>query len=215
MVTAGVQVNVCKLCSMCDHTTDFCPLNLNADRLPLTGNKSRVVEDDKYGRTRQYQDRKEICNNFNGAKGCMRSNCLFQHICSKCRLTGHSQLVCRKRTTQVSPSIKSNTSGKVNANASGQKWLDSFITHATTPVNVSLLQFELRNHPDKSFVQYLCEGLSYGFDTMVKNVNITTKECRNNLSARNQESAVSELIEKRTRKWIHIRLLLRLALRTF
>ncbi|CAG2232419.1 unnamed protein product [Mytilus edulis] len=68
--------------------------------------------------------------------------------------------------------------------------------HATTPVNVKQLKSELMNHPDKHFVDYLCNGLQYGFDTMVKYDNIKTMECRNNLSARSQKDTVSDLINK-------------------
>ncbi|CAG2244443.1 unnamed protein product [Mytilus edulis] len=52
------------------------------------------------------------------------------------------------------------------------------------------------NHPDKHFVDYLCNGLQYGFDTMVKYDNIKTMECRNNLSARSQKDTVADLINK-------------------
>ena len=58
--------------------------------------------------------------------------------------------------------------------------------HATTPVNVKQLKSELMNHPNKHFVDYLYNGLQYGFDTMVKYDNFKTMECRNNLSARSQ-----------------------------
>ncbi|CAG2232425.1 unnamed protein product [Mytilus edulis] len=68
--------------------------------------------------------------------------------------------------------------------------------HATTPVNVKQLKSELMNHPDKHFVDYLCNGLQYGFDTMVKYDNIKTMECRNNLSARSQKDTVADLINK-------------------
>ncbi|VDI69170.1 Hypothetical predicted protein [Mytilus galloprovincialis] len=68
--------------------------------------------------------------------------------------------------------------------------------HATTPVNVKQLKREPMNHPDKHFVDYSCNGLQYGFDTMVKYDNIKTMECRNNLSARSQKFTVSDLINK-------------------
>ena len=68
--------------------------------------------------------------------------------------------------------------------------------HASTPINVNQLECELLNHPDKSFVNYLCTGLIKGFDTMVKYDNVKTKECKNNLSARSQKEVVSELIKK-------------------
>ena len=38
-------------------------------------------------------------------------------------------------------------------------------------------------HPDKQFVQYLCDGLTNGFDTLISNTDNPTKECRNLRSA--------------------------------
>ena len=32
-----------------------------------------------------------------------------------------------------------------------------------TPINVDLLEFYLLNHPDRSFVSFLCDGLRHGF----------------------------------------------------
>ena len=58
----------------------------------------------------------------------------------------------------------------------------------------------MRDHPDKTFVEYLCSGLRNGFDALVKTNNITTKECNNNLSARLQGNVVTELIEKEVQK---------------
>ena len=58
----------------------------------------------------------------------------------------------------------------------------------------------MRHHPDKTCVEYLCSGLRNGCDTLVKTNNITTKECRNNLSARLQGNVVTELIEKEVQK---------------
>lgn len=52
------------------------------------------------------------------------------------------------------------------------------------------------SHPDKHFVQYICNGFRNGFDTLVKFDNLETKECRNNLSARSQKDIVSDLINK-------------------
>lgn len=56
------------------------------------------------------------------------------------------------------------------------------------------LEFELFSYPDKSFVNYLCNGLRKGFDTMISEVNLPTKECRNSFSARSQPEITSALI---------------------
>ena len=58
------------------------------------------------------------------------------------------------------------------------------------------MEYELNNHPDKSFVSYLCLGLKNGFDTKITETNLSTLECRNNFSARSQPRVVNELIAK-------------------
>jgi hypothetical protein len=63
-----------------------------------------------------------------------------------------------------------------------------------------LLEYELCNHPDKNVVSYICTGLRHGFDTLVQSEKVQTKECKNNLSARVQETVVSELIDKELQK---------------
>jgi hypothetical protein len=49
-------------------------------------------------------------------------------------------------------------------------------------------------HPDRDFVHYLINGLTNGFDTLVANTTLPTKECKNLQSARNQPEAVDALI---------------------
>jgi hypothetical protein len=75
----------CKLCNSVEHTTPFCPLDLQQTDPTQTENKARNSFTDRYGRPRFYYEGKEICNNFNGSKGCPRPNCTFAHICSKCK----------------------------------------------------------------------------------------------------------------------------------
>ncbi|CAG2188986.1 unnamed protein product [Mytilus edulis] len=83
------------------------------------------------------------------------------------------------------------------SNFYGNKFYDYHkLFSATTPINVEVLQNELRNHSDKSFVYYLCNGLKYGFDTKVSVTSLPTLECRNNLSARSQPNVVNELLRK-------------------
>lgn len=64
----------------------------------------------------------------------------------------------------------------------------------STPVNVNNLMLELYNHPDQKFVHYLCEGFSFGFDTMISNTQLETLECKNSLSARTQPEIVDKLV---------------------
>ena len=105
LVAAGVQINVCKLCHMCDHTTEFCLLQLRGQSSFQSHSKYRNEErNDRYGRQKLYQDGKEICNNFNDRRGCTKRSCSFLHICNKCRLPGHSQIFCSKRPSTTTSS---------------------------------------------------------------------------------------------------------------
>ncbi|CAC5382742.1 unnamed protein product [Mytilus coruscus] len=98
LVAAGIRINVCKLCHMCDHTTEFCLLQLrnkiNHQEVNSLKNDDRS---DNYGRPKYFQDGKEICNNFNSSRGCTKRTCSFSHVCTKCRSPGHSQALCEKR----------------------------------------------------------------------------------------------------------------------
>ena len=44
-------------------------------------------------------------------------------------------------------------------------------------------------------MDYLCSGLEYGFDTLVSDTNLKTKECKNLLSARENADIVQELLD--------------------
>jgi hypothetical protein len=62
-------------------------------------------------------------------------------------------------------------------------------------VNVGQLHLELSRHPQPDFVKYLIHGLTYGFDTMVSDTDLPTKESKNLQSAIAQPEAVDRLIE--------------------
>ncbi|XP_071142855.1 uncharacterized protein [Mytilus edulis] len=105
LVAAGIQISVCKLCHMCDHTTEFCPLQLRNPVNHQEINSSRNDDrGDKYGRPKYFQDGKEICNNFNSIRGCSKRTCSFSHVCTKCLSPGHSQVLCGKRPSATSSS---------------------------------------------------------------------------------------------------------------
>ena len=44
-------------------------------------------------------------------------------------------------------------------------------------------------------MKYVCDGLEFGFDTMVSTTDIQTKECKNLLSARMQPDLVAKLLK--------------------
>ena len=69
-----------------------------------------------------------------------------------------------------------------------------------SPVNYTQLQSELKNHPNRKFVENLINGFIHGFDTKVQSVEISTKECNNLLSAQNNEHAINLLVQSEVDK---------------
>jgi hypothetical protein len=71
-----------------------------------------------------------------------------------------------------------------------------------SPVNVHNLQFELLKHPDYQFVDYLVNGFKFGFDTKVQfpKTGLLTKECKNLMSARRNETVVDNLLQTEVQK---------------
>lgn len=76
---------------------------------------------------------------------------------------------------------------------------------SSTPINITRLRSELDNHPDKSFVSYLCHSLKFGFNTKVSPIPTTTHESTNNRSALNTPQDVDELLQKELDKGFLIR----------
>lgn len=87
--------------------------------------------------------------------------------------------------------------------ASAECSSSSYCWKATTPVNISQLEYELTSHCDRNFVSYLCSGLRHGFDTKIATTDILqhgTIECKNNLSARSRPESVARLIKDECQK---------------
>ena len=70
----------------------------------------------------------------------------------------------------------------------------------STPIDIDALARELTSHPDKDFVSYLLNGLSFGFDTGFLSRPEVPYICKNLLTARRDPSAVRELIDKELSK---------------
>lgn len=80
----------CNMCYSSLHNSAFCPTHLEEKRpnhSPL--NRGRDVK----GRSRVTFQGKEICNNFNGQKGCHYARCQNLHICITCKKE-HPQHTC-------------------------------------------------------------------------------------------------------------------------
>jgi hypothetical protein len=66
----------------------------------------------------------------------------------------------------------------------------------STPINVDVLEHELRDHPNKYFVQQLVHGLREGFDTGIQQLPTTSYMCTNLQSALKQPDVVTQLLDK-------------------
>ena len=125
LITAGASVNVCKICNLIDHATQYCPLQSSVqveNRSSISSPSSNLQSVDKQGRSRVFHEGREMCNNFNNPKGCYRKVCYLLHQCTKCRATGHGAATCRKSNSNVpihsatsSMSSKGNKSEKTNS----------------------------------------------------------------------------------------------------
>lgn len=62
------------------------------------------------------------------------------------------------------------------------------------------LKAELSDYPDKVFAERLCNGIQFGFHTLISQFPSTTLICENLLSARQQQTLVDELIHKELTK---------------
>ena len=119
-IGAGVEINICKLCNMIDHSTTFCPLQLSGTNRKIVPNptgqplRNGNQNTDKRGRNRLFHNGKEICSNFNTPDGCKHfGRCTFLHICAKCRSSDHAQHTYPRSTTQTSPAKSSTLKSNV------------------------------------------------------------------------------------------------------
>ncbi|KAK3106164.1 hypothetical protein FSP39_014029, partial [Pinctada imbricata] len=100
-------------------------------------------ETDTYGRKRMFFSGKEICNNFNGERGCKLFMCNNSHICLDCK-GDHSRLSCPNAKKRDNFSGQSSCSEKV------------MIRGVCTPINVDKLEAFPQNHPDSPFYNIVC-----------------------------------------------------------
>ena len=113
LITAGSSVNVCKICNLIDHATQYCPLQSSVqveNPSSRSSSSSNLQSVDKQGRSRVFHEGREMCNNFNNPKGCYRKVCYLLHQCTKCRATGHGAATCRKSNVPVHSSTSSMSS---------------------------------------------------------------------------------------------------------
>jgi hypothetical protein len=70
----------------------------------------------------------------------------------------------------------------------------------STPININVMEQELRAHPDQVFVSKLLDGLRFGFDTGIQQLPDASFICRNLQSAQKQPEVVTNLLERELEK---------------
>lgn len=161
MVCAGSTVNMCNFCLSTLHKSSMCP-----NSREYQNSKIQPPYQDKYGRDILVHDGMQIFNNFNQPKGCVKPYCRYAHVCKICKET-HGKFECSTNKampgTQQQEQNKSFPARQLNTKS---KWLDFIDTKdvPSTPINIDQLEKELLNHPDRHFVNFLCNSLRNGFD---------------------------------------------------
>ena len=80
-------------------------------------------------------------------------------------------------------------------------WLEMFYYRtSSTPLNIDHFKLELQNHPDKKCVSFIGNGLREGFDTLIPNLILPNKECKNLLSAHKNPEVIDELLDQECKK---------------
>lgn len=151
-IFANPKPNTCNHCNSTLHLSGFCP---SIDQKGTVGvhnmqdykdNKSEFAKD-SYGRSRVYHLGKEICNNFNGDRGCKAFRCnnlRMQEGSLSTRLS-----IAKKRGRAGANQLKKKQTGY------------NIMMSVYTPVNVDRLKYELNNHPDLAFTEYLKSWFSH------------------------------------------------------
>ena len=91
-IFTGQQASSCRLCHSLSHDTSFCEQTLH-ERYSRFDNKQIDKTSDMRGRAKQFFNGQEICNNYNGSKGCIRDRCNYSHVCLSCH-NSHPQRKC-------------------------------------------------------------------------------------------------------------------------
>ncbi|XP_033730724.1 uncharacterized protein LOC117320169 [Pecten maximus] len=92
-IFANLKPISCQRCNSTAHTTHFCPNILTPAPKIQQNNYKLDSQTDVHGRYRVYYLGKEICNNFNGERGCQNARCQHLHICVTCKKE-HAKLQC-------------------------------------------------------------------------------------------------------------------------
>lgn len=95
--------NFCGHCGSTLHSTNFCPssppqksmtVSTYSSNNALSKNSTKDSTVDSHGRTRVFFANREICNNFNGDRGCSVPVCNKLHACIACKNSDHPKPNC-------------------------------------------------------------------------------------------------------------------------
>ncbi|VDI01036.1 Hypothetical predicted protein [Mytilus galloprovincialis] len=88
-IFTNIRPNTCNNCGSTFHTSGFCSATQRS-----SGNKINDSQD-TYGRERVFHSGREICNNFNGHRGCILPRCRNAHVCLACK-GDHPKINCQQ-----------------------------------------------------------------------------------------------------------------------
>ena len=210
-IFAGERSRACDACKSMLHSTRFCPESLSNPN-PSRFNSDAKTKLDRRGRQRVYHQGKETCNNYN-TSGCNldHGNSNIVHNCLQCKADSHSASECPRKALPLSKMGHRVRNDYVLIVMSSFKlilairiciWrsiIDSNIK-ATTNINIDQLELELLHHPNPQYVNHLILGLRNGFDTGIKDLPLTSYECNNLLSAKQNPDKMSELLNSELEK---------------
>ena len=104
-IFANLKPVACYNCASTSHTAAFCPQALDSQGdLSRTSRSYPSSKSDSYGRQRVTYGGQEICNNFNGEKGCNRPRCNNLHVCLVCK-KDHPKIRCEDSKNDQSPKV--------------------------------------------------------------------------------------------------------------
>lgn len=94
-IFTNARPNACNHCGSPFHFTAYCnQSSLGLSSRQTQGARSFISDQDTYGRERVFYMGREICNNFNGQKGCVNTRCKHAHICLLCK-GDHNKSMCQ------------------------------------------------------------------------------------------------------------------------
>ena len=123
-IFTNYKSNCCHHCHSVSHLSDFCPSILQENKTtyfsPASNSNKTSGSSDARGRQRFYMKGEEICNNFNGNKGCFRNRCHNLHVCIVCH-GPHPRSQCTKNSDSISKTQPKSKNDQAPRNSQNQR----------------------------------------------------------------------------------------------